>query len=274
MKHALRHLLIEPWLVGPISQGLIRSMIIMDFFAEIRCLNLEFKHTFFTCIKNSAVATCAKLWPDLIFLSGKSKAFLRFAEIRPCNSSWWLTLLNAMVENTYLPFEIVFRRNCATKIHQIYFDTYSFLRRYCTNVMLYDSVQFPWHNLMHWCRDPGNETWVDKVSACIIAKVILPCAGLPGQMVYVAMRWTSRTGLCRYFSHMEIKCQGCDTLLDIKKHIIKAYIDPIINRMAWQWVETLLEIICNIKCRLDCRYSPQNIFSANNFNPHKSRSLC
>ena len=27
--------------------------------------------------------------------------------------------------------------------------------------------------------------------------------------------------------------------------------------------------ICNIKCRLDCRYSPQNIFSAKNFNPHK-----
>ena len=27
--------------------------------------------------------------------------------------------------------------------------------------------------------------------------------------------------------------------------------------------------ICNIKCRLDCRYSPQNIFNAKNFNPHK-----
>ena len=29
--------------------------------------------------------------------------------------------------------------------------------------------------------------------------------------------------------------------------------------------------ICNIKCRLDCRYSPQNIFNFNakNFNPHK-----
>ena len=27
--------------------------------------------------------------------------------------------------------------------------------------------------------------------------------------------------------------------------------------------------ICNIKCRLDCRYSPQNIFDAKNFNPHK-----
>ena len=26
--------------------------------------------------------------------------------------------------------------------------------------------------------------------------------------------------------------------------------------------------ICNIKCRLDCRYSPQNIFNAKNFNPH------
>ena len=28
--------------------------------------------------------------------------------------------------------------------------------------------------------------------------------------------------------------------------------------------------ICNIKCRLDCRYSPQNIFNAKNFNPHKN----
>ena len=27
--------------------------------------------------------------------------------------------------------------------------------------------------------------------------------------------------------------------------------------------------ICNIKYRLDCRYSPQNIFNAKNFNPHK-----
>ena len=27
--------------------------------------------------------------------------------------------------------------------------------------------------------------------------------------------------------------------------------------------------ICNIKCRLVCRYSPQNIFNAKNFNPHK-----
>ena len=27
--------------------------------------------------------------------------------------------------------------------------------------------------------------------------------------------------------------------------------------------------ICNIKCRLDCRYSPQNISNAKNFNPHK-----
>ena len=27
--------------------------------------------------------------------------------------------------------------------------------------------------------------------------------------------------------------------------------------------------ICNIKCRLECRYSPQNIFHAKNFNPHK-----
>ena len=27
--------------------------------------------------------------------------------------------------------------------------------------------------------------------------------------------------------------------------------------------------ICNIKCRLDCRYSPQNIFNAKNYNPHK-----
>ena len=27
--------------------------------------------------------------------------------------------------------------------------------------------------------------------------------------------------------------------------------------------------ICNIKCRLDCRYSPQNIFNAKNFNGHK-----
>ena len=27
--------------------------------------------------------------------------------------------------------------------------------------------------------------------------------------------------------------------------------------------------ICNIRCRLDCRYSPQNIFNAKNFNPHK-----
>ena len=27
--------------------------------------------------------------------------------------------------------------------------------------------------------------------------------------------------------------------------------------------------ICNIKCRLNCRYSPQNIFNAKNFNPHK-----
>ena len=27
--------------------------------------------------------------------------------------------------------------------------------------------------------------------------------------------------------------------------------------------------ICNIKCRLDSRYSPQNIFNAKNFNPHK-----
>ena len=27
--------------------------------------------------------------------------------------------------------------------------------------------------------------------------------------------------------------------------------------------------ICNIKCRFDCRYSPQNIFNAKNFNPHK-----
>ena len=27
--------------------------------------------------------------------------------------------------------------------------------------------------------------------------------------------------------------------------------------------------ICNIKCRLDCRYSPQNIFNAKNFDPHK-----
>ena len=26
--------------------------------------------------------------------------------------------------------------------------------------------------------------------------------------------------------------------------------------------------ICNIKCRLDCRYSPRNIFNAKNFNPH------
>ena len=87
-----------------------------------------------------------------------------------------------------------------------------------------------------------------------------------------------------------------------------------INRMAWQWAETLVETmgtladirgttklgcswnfpkhefnrpvcleahhyllaicssgfhhICNIKCRLDCRYSPQNIFNAKNFNPH------
>ena len=27
--------------------------------------------------------------------------------------------------------------------------------------------------------------------------------------------------------------------------------------------------ICNIKCRLDWRYTPQNIFNAKNFNPHK-----
>ena len=27
--------------------------------------------------------------------------------------------------------------------------------------------------------------------------------------------------------------------------------------------------ICNIKCRLDCRYSPQNIFYTKKFNPHK-----
>ena len=27
--------------------------------------------------------------------------------------------------------------------------------------------------------------------------------------------------------------------------------------------------ICNINCRLHCRYSPQNIFNAKNFNPHK-----
>ena len=27
--------------------------------------------------------------------------------------------------------------------------------------------------------------------------------------------------------------------------------------------------ICNIKCRLNCRYSPQNISNAKNFNPHK-----
>ena len=27
--------------------------------------------------------------------------------------------------------------------------------------------------------------------------------------------------------------------------------------------------ICNLKCRLDCRYSPQNIFNAKNFNTHK-----
>ena len=27
--------------------------------------------------------------------------------------------------------------------------------------------------------------------------------------------------------------------------------------------------ICNFKCRHDCRYSPQNIFNATNFNPHK-----
>ena len=27
--------------------------------------------------------------------------------------------------------------------------------------------------------------------------------------------------------------------------------------------------ICNIICRLDCRYSPQNIFNAKKFNPHK-----
>ena len=27
--------------------------------------------------------------------------------------------------------------------------------------------------------------------------------------------------------------------------------------------------ICNIKCRLDCMYSTQNIFNAKNFNPHK-----
>ena len=28
-------------------------------------------------------------------------------------------------------------------------------------------------------------------------------------------------------------------------------------------------IFCNIKCRLDRRHSPQNIFNAKNFNPHK-----
>ena len=28
--------------------------------------------------------------------------------------------------------------------------------------------------------------------------------------------------------------------------------------------------ICNIKCRLDYRYSPQNIFNVKNFNPHKN----
>ena len=27
--------------------------------------------------------------------------------------------------------------------------------------------------------------------------------------------------------------------------------------------------ICNIKCRVDCCYFPQNIFNAKNFNPHK-----
>ena len=27
--------------------------------------------------------------------------------------------------------------------------------------------------------------------------------------------------------------------------------------------------ICNIECKLDCRYSPQNIFNTKNFNPHK-----
>ena len=27
--------------------------------------------------------------------------------------------------------------------------------------------------------------------------------------------------------------------------------------------------ICNFKCRLDCRYYPQNIFNAKNFNPYK-----
>ena len=89
-----------------------------------------------------------------------------------------------------------------------------------------------------------------------------------------------------------------------------------LDRMAWQWAETLVEIrdlywilgelpnrgadaifpnmnltglyvqkhiiiywhifhssgfhhICNIYCILDCRYSPQNIFNAKNFIPHK-----
>ena len=31
--------------------------------------------------------------------------------------------------------------------------------------------------------------------------------------------------------------------------------------------------ICNIKCRLDCRYSPQNIFNVKNFSPHKKADL-
>ena len=76
------------------------------------------------------------------------------------------------------------------------------------------------------------------------------------------------------------------------------------NRMARQWAETLVKIrgnlsdisnrpvcldrgiiywhifhsngfhhICNIICRLDCRYSPQNVFNAKNFNPHKKTQL-
>ena len=43
------------------------------------------------------------------------------------------------------------------------------------------------------------------------------------------------------------------------------------NRIAWQWAETLVEIrvtLADIR-GLDCSYSPQNIFNAKNFNPHK-----
>ena len=58
------------------------------------------------------------------------------------------------------------------------------------------------------------------------------------------------------------------TLISVRPSVLHTFLTMFLSSYHPEIFRSFHHI-CNIKCRLDCRYSSQNIFNAKNFNPHK-----